>query len=298
MSIILTAIAPVGLIIFIGFLAGKTIALEAQTLAQLAIYILSPALIGGSLYRSTLSSQSTIGLMLGFLLTSLSLYGLVWGIAKIAQLSPQTHKSLMVSTLFPNAGNVGLPLVTFALGTAGLQRAVIYVIISSLLIYSLAPALLQENGFVSGMRLTLRLPLLWAIFAGILLRLLAIKLPFNFDKSIEMLGNAAIPLALILLGIQLSSIKISLGHYEIFAAAMRLIGAPLIAYLVGTSLQLRGLDLQVLVLQSATPTAVNTVVLATRFGGDVPSLTKTVVVSTVLSFITLPFALLITTHLG
>jgi len=44
MTVLLPAIVPVGLIILIGFIAGKTLTLESQTLSGLAIYILSPAL--------------------------------------------------------------------------------------------------------------------------------------------------------------------------------------------------------------------------------------------------------------
>ncbi|NES00827.1 MAG: AEC family transporter, partial [Symploca sp. SIO1B1] len=58
---------------------------------------------------------------------------------------------------------------------------------------------------------------------------------------------------------------------------------------------LEGLDLQVLVLQAAMPTAVNTIVLVT-FGGDAPRVARTVVVSTLMSFVTLPLVLWILVH--
>lgn len=72
---------------------------------------------------------------------------------------------------------------------------------------------------------------------------------------------------------------------------MRLLVAPLIAYLVGRTLSLEGLDLQVLVLQSAMPTAVNTFVLVTEFGGDAAWVARTVMISTLMSFVTLPLVL-------
>ena len=72
---------------------------------------------------------------------------------------------------------------------------------------------------------------------------------------------------------------------------MRLLISPLIAYAVGQGLRLPELDLQVLVLQSAMPTAVNSVVLVTEFGGDAPRVARTVVVSTLMGFLTLPLVL-------
>ncbi|MFP4300064.1 MAG: AEC family transporter, partial [Spirulinaceae cyanobacterium] len=66
MAVFLPAIAPVSLIILIGFLLGRFLTLDRQTLSKLAIYALSPALIGGNLYRSTLSVVSALKIILGF----------------------------------------------------------------------------------------------------------------------------------------------------------------------------------------------------------------------------------------
>ncbi|NEP50261.1 MAG: AEC family transporter, partial [Moorea sp. SIO3C2] len=71
--------------------------------------------------------------------------------------------------------------------------------------------------------------------------------------------------------------------------------APLIAHTVGQALGLEGLNLQVLVLQSAMPVAISTVVLVTEFGGDAPLVARTVVLSTLVSFLSLPLVLWATT---
>ena len=65
MTVLLLAIVSIGLIILIGFIAGKTLTLERQTLSQLAINILSPALITDSLYRAT----QLLGLLLMYRIT-------------------------------------------------------------------------------------------------------------------------------------------------------------------------------------------------------------------------------------
>ncbi|NQZ63881.1 AEC family transporter, partial [Crocosphaera sp.] len=56
-------------------------------------------------------------------------------------------------------------------------------------------------------------------------------------------------------------------------------------------IQLPPLDLQVFILQSAMPTAVNTIVLAAEFGGESTKVARTIVVTTLLSFLTLPLVL-------
>lgn len=290
-TVLLPAILPVSLIIFIGFIVGRTLPLEQQTLSQLSIYVLTPALIAGSLYRTTLSAESAVGLVGGYAIASLLLYLTVFLLGHLLKLTPAVRGSLIATTLFANTGNMGLPLIAFSLGDAGLERAIVYLIASAIVIAGLAPALLQSAGILTGVRLTLKLPLFWAMLAGVCLRLLAVELPFRLDDGIEMLGDAAIPVVLIVLGIQLARTPWQVGWYEIFAAALRLLFAPAIAYCVGRILGLKGLDLQVLVLQGAMPTAVSSLVYVAEFGGDAPRVARTIVVSTLLSFLTLPLML-------
>jgi hypothetical protein len=288
MTALLPAIITVGLIVAIGLFAGRKLSLDPQTLSQLGIYILAPALVADGLYRTTLSVQSCVGLLVGFAIISVLLYAIVWGLSQSFNLSPSLKKSLMATTLFPNSGNLGLPLIDFALGAAGLERAIVYTIGSSILMFGVAPALLQGNGIGFGIRLTLRLPLIWAMLGSLGLRWLGIELPLPIARGMEELGRAAIPIALLLLGMQLASTQFRLGKYELFATGIRLLLAPAIAYAVGLALHLKGLDIQVLILQSAMPAAVNTVVLVTEFGGDASRVARTIVVSTLLGFLTLP----------
>lgn len=291
MSHLVSAVLPIALIIAIGCFAGRFLRLESQTLSQLTLYILSPALIIDSLYRTTLSLKSTLALVFAYFIASFLLYVVVWSIGKIGNLSLNFQKSLMATTLFSNNGNLGLPFVAFSLGSAGLERAIIYMIASSILMFGFGPALLRGGGFDYGLRLSLKLPLLWSIAAGLALRTLPFKIPFQLDISIQQLGQAAIPLALIMLGIELADTRFRLGKKEALAAFIRLAIAPLIAYLVGRSVNLSTLDLQVLVIQSAMPTAVSTLVLVTEFGGDAAWVARTIVVSTIISFMTLPLIL-------
>jgi predicted permease len=291
MTALLPALLPVSLIILIGFIAGRTLSIAPHPLSQLSVYILAPALIADSLYRTTLSLQSMVGLLLGFSLICVLLYLTSGAMACLLRLSPDTQKSLTATTLFSNNGNLGLPLIAFALGTAGLERAIVYMIGSSILMFGIAPAILQGNSLEGSLRLTLKLPLIWAMLAGLSLHLLSIQLPLQLEEGLRQLGQAAIPVALLVLGIQLAGTHFAIGQYELLATAIRLFVSPAIAYGVGQALRLEGLDLQVLILQSAMPAAVNTVVLVTEFGGDVPKVARTIVTTTLMSCLTLPLVL-------
>ncbi len=145
-----------------------------------------------------------------------------------------------------------------------------------------------------GLRYTLRLPVLWATLMALGLQGLSATLPLALERGIELLAGAAVPIALLTLGIQLSRTPFAFGRAELFGASLRLLLSPLLAFGVGTLLQLRGLDLQVLVIQAAMPVAVNSLIWVTELGGDRLRVAKTVVLSTLLSFVTLPVVLWLT----
>ena len=296
MLTLLPAVLPVGLIILIGFIVGKTLDLERKTLSQLILYVLSPALVADSLYRTSVSLESSLGLLRGFCLTAISIFLLLKLIGKIAHYPQSIKTAFTAASLFPNNGNMGLPVATFALGAAGLERAIIYMIFSSILMFCLGPAILQGKGIIYGAKLILKLPLIWAILSGLSLKLATIyfpgfSFPFNLDLGIQKLGQAAIPIALILLGMQLAQTKFTVGKQELLAVLNRLLIAPLIALTVGKLINLGDLELQVLVLQSAMPTAVNSLILVSEFGGDRDFTARCIITSTLLSFISIPLVL-------
>ncbi len=291
MTVLLPAIIPVAFIIIIGVIAGKTLTLHKQTLSQLIVYVLAPALVADSLYTTTISAQNAAQLLLGVFIVAFILYLLVSIISHFLKFPAITRKSLIATTLHPNNGNMGLPLVDFALGSAGLERAIIYMIGSSILLFGVAPAILAGTSLKHSLKVTFKLPLMWAILAGLSLRFLQIKLPFNLGEALHLLGRAAIPIALIILGMELVTTTFKVTNFELISLNFRLVLAPLIALFVGKLINLNPLDLQVFILQSAMPTAVNTIVLATEFGGESLKVARTIVVTTLLSFLTLPLVL-------
>ena len=244
-----------------------------------------------SLYTTNISPQNAAQLLLGVFIVAFILYLLVSIISYILKFPAITRKSLIATSLHPNNGNMGLPLVDFALGSAGLERAIIYMIGSSILLFGVAPAILAGTSFKHSFKVVLKLPLIWAMLAGLSLRVLQIQLPFNLGEALHLLGRAAIPVALIILGMELVTTTFKVTNFELISLNFRLILAPLIALFVGKLIDLTPLDLQVFILQSAMPTAVNTIVLATEFGGEAVKVARTIVVTTLLSFLTLPLVL-------
>lgn len=293
MQALLNTVLPVALVVFSGYLMGKRIPMDLTTLSRLTLYLLVPALIFDAMYRAEYSREGLVGLALGFTLTYLLLFLAITGMARLLGLSPEAAKSLLVCSLFPNSGNMGLSLVYFALGEEGLRRAVVYFILSSVVMFGLGPAFIRGGGLKEGLLFTLRLPLFYALLLGLLLKTLGVSLPFRLDEGLRLMGQAAIPVLLLTLGMQMSQTRFQVGAFEGVASSLRLLVAPLLAYGVGFILGLPRLEHQVLVLQSATPVAVNAFLLTREFGGEALRVARSVVVATFLAFLTIPLFLLL-----
>lgn len=288
MGVLIEAIVPIALVATAGLLAGRFFELDLKTLARINIYVLLPALVLSGIYDTTLEIGSAAGIVAGFFINTALLYGLAIGLGRGLHFPAERRKSLIATTVFANVGNLGLPFVLFTLGEAGLERAIVYLVASALAIASVFPIVLKGEGVKSGVRFTLRLPVLWATLAGLGMQVFTWQLPVALSRGVELLSQAAIPTALLTLGIQLSQTRLAFGWYELFGASLRLIASPLMAYGVGSVLGLSGLNLQVLVIQAAMPVAVNSLIWVMELGGDSEQVAKTIVLSTLMAMVTLP----------
>lgn len=287
---------PITLVALVGVWVGRAFSLDIRTLTRLNIYALLPALVLTGVYGSSLAFATTIRIVAGFLLNCAALYAIATVCAYPLKLTKELRKSLVATTLLANSGNIGLPFILFSLGEAGLERAIVYLISSAIFIASVGPIFLKAEGIRAGLKVTFNLPVFWATLGGIALQIFAWEVPTAFDRALALLSDAAIPIALLILGVQLSRTSLRFGVYEVFAAILRLLVSPLVAYIIGTIVGLSGLDLAVLVMQSAMPVAVNTLVWVTEFGGDGDRVAKTIVLSTVMSFVSLPIVLWLVTR--
>lgn len=291
MSSLLEVVIPAAIVVIVGYLAGRGLELDLSTLSKITLYLFSPALIIDSLLQTELPAADGLRLAAAFALSTAALYALVVAISLVGRLAKPVRTSLLATTIFPNTGNLGLSLTLLALGEAGLERAIVAYLCSAVLVFGLGPALVSGEGLRRGVRTTLRLPLMWALLAGLALRTFDVTLPFGVDDGIGLLAQAAIPALLVMLGIQMSRTRFVPRPPDFWMAGLRLGVGPLAAYLAGRAVGLDRLALQVLVLQCATPTAVNALLVAAEFGGDSARAARAVVLTSILAFITLPLVM-------
>jgi len=290
LSVAINVLGPIFLIIGLAVLLDRTLAPDPRAFSRAVVYLFSPCLVFSGIARSDLKADE-LGLIVAVAALSSLLMALVgWGLARLCRFDRKLESAFMLSVVLINAGNYGLPLNEFAFGQAGLQRAIVFYVVTAVTASTLG-VYLASRGAASARRSLLNVlmvPLPYATVLGFVVNMRGISIPIPLDRAVTLLGQAAVPCMLLILGLQLSrtSVKNRLGPV-LLATATRLVIAPLIAFGVVHLLGLSGLARQVSIVQASMPTAVMGSVLATEFGSDAEFTTSVVLVSTLASVVTL-----------
>jgi predicted permease len=145
-----------------------------------------------------------------------------------------------------------------------------------------------RRGIGDALRGLLKVPALWGLVAAALVLGFGITLPVGVSRPIDLLGTAAIPCMLLVLGMQFERGAWPERPGLVAAAAgLALIGVPAIGVCLAWALGLQGVARQAVIVESAMPSAVITTILALEFDVAPRFVTSVVVVSTLLSPITI-----------
>ena len=133
-----------------------------------------------------------------------------------------------------------------------------------------------------------KFPAIYALGLGVLFLHFKWQLPSGLDRTVTLLSNAAIPSMLVLLGMQLVSIRLN-GRLVplILTSGLRLLVSPLLAFGLTRLFGMSGASYQAVMLESAMPVAVTTTILATEFDTEPTFVTAAVLITTLLSPLTL-----------
>lgn len=186
---------------------------------------------------------------------------------------------------FPNAGNAGLSLSLFAYGQPGLALGIIFFAVSSLGNFTLGQSILAGRGNLGAV---LRSPMIWAVLIGVAGNLLQLHPPLWIMRSLQVGGGIAIPLMLFTLGVSLATLKVNDLRRGLLLSALRLVAGIVAGFGLSELLGLDGAARGVFIIQCAMPVAVVNYIFAVRYNRDPQTMASLVVVSTLLSFATLP----------
>jgi predicted permease len=141
-------ILPILLLSGAGFALGKLLHIDARSLGRVVFYVFSPVLIFDLLIENRLKLNEAIG-VITLTLCIVGLMGLITLVlGRLFKLERAALTAILVTTMFANTGNYGLPLVSFAFGEQALSYAGIYFVTTTLLFYTLG-VLIASLGHMS-----------------------------------------------------------------------------------------------------------------------------------------------------
>lgn len=277
-------IAPIIICACIGFVwSKKRLPYNADFVSTLVMNIGAPCLIVSTLskvdipkdFAATLVLVAASGLALTALLSVLALRLARWPI-----------REFLPALLFPNTGNMGLPLCLFAFGDIGLGMGLILFIVISLCHFSLGVTLVSQGNVWSQL---IKAPVVYSALISLLLIATGWQLPLWLNNTVGLLGGMSIPLMLIALGVSLSSLAVSHVKQSVLGALFRLGIGIGVGLLLVWLFDLEGVMRGVVLIQCAMPSAVFNYLLAHRYQQNPEAVAGVVVCSTLISFLSLPF---------
>jgi predicted permease len=252
----------------LGYVLAKKFTLDLNTLSKLNFYVFIPVYMFYSLLWFKPNPQDMEwSVLFNILFVGLS-FLLMFIIAKAFRFNKSmVPMSLLTSVIF-NSANYGIPVVEQAFHDEGIPIQIITITVMNVLTYTMGVLITGGWGeWREGFKTILKLPILYALFGALLLRVLSIPLPDALMSSLKWTSDGMLSIALLTLGAQLSQGGLSMKHpKELWlTVAGRLILGPLLALLILKGFAITGLTAKVLFVSSAFPTAVITVMFGIEY---------------------------------
>jgi predicted permease len=202
--------------------------------------------------------------------------------------------------IFANCVMLGLPLTKVALGDAAVPSVALVVVFNALILWTLVTVSMEWalhgsfslRGFARTARGVLTNPIVASVLCGTLFSLMDWKLPELIDSPLAMLGEAASPMSLIVLGMGLGEYGIRDGiRISAAISAVKLIVQPLITWGLAHLLGLPKLETQAIVLLASMSTGVNVYLMSCQFKVLKGPTASALVLTTLLASVTTPLVL-------
>ncbi|MCE5313041.1 MAG: AEC family transporter [Nitrospiraceae bacterium] len=300
---------PLGLIILLGALfrrfriGGLDPDLLRHAIGAMVLNIFLPALCFKIIYSAKINIEAIYIPMTaaaGIVVSTLAAVAVYSLISSSLRITKAEKGALIISAAFGNVAYLGIPVLTGLYGFEAARYAIFYDLMAS------TPLLWTLGAFVAsvygGERITVKeslktivlLPPIWAIAAALLFKQSGLALPEFAVSALSMLSGLVVPLMTFSVGLALTMPGVRHAYAAIPAIIIKLAIVPLISFTAAYMLGLSGDALSSCVIEGAMPTMVLSLLLASRFRLDVAMAAFMIVVTTLLSFVTLPIVVHIT----
>lgn len=309
-SVILEQMLKLFLIICLGTLLAKIGILDVHTkqkLTKLMLYVTTPLMIIDAFHDRLLMVESqaegTQNLSVSYLfLMSFVFYILMTVLSFLfiwAMHVPKEQRRLyLFMTIFGNVGFMGFPVVSAVYGNEGLFYAAILNCMFNIIIYTFG-VVLMTAGDAGGKKILqsmkwkklLLSPAVLCSIVAVIIFSCHIKLPSIIADTLDTLGGLTSPLAMLVVGANLSGMKIKemLGNIKLdIYVLVRQFILPLIFWLVIRLICGHAVLAPVWLLLSAMPVANTTALFATEYGGDEKLASESIFLTTLLSLVSFP----------
>lgn len=294
--LLFNVLAPIFMQVGSGYVVQKRFAMDISSLGKVQFYILIPALVFGSIYRTPLDSSQLLHILICNFSVFIMLFIVGLIAARLLKLDSQRSHGLYNAVCLYNSGNYCIPLIQLIYNSTPFSYSVqiIVLLLQSALTSTFGVLNIdrQKRGWAGMLMSLFRLPATWAMLAAVICRLGGWVIWKPLEESLDSLASGLVPLALVTLGAQLASSKFPRPSIPVSVTALlRLLGGPALAFCMVHALGIHGVAGQVIVICAGAPCAVNTVLLSIEFKGDANFASQTVLLSTVLSAITMPLVI-------
>lgn len=289
MNLVLTVleiVAPVFLLAGLGF-AWVRFGFEfrIQFVTRLASSVAVPCLVFTALMQTEATPSALATIALAALVGYLAIGALALALLLLMKLDLRTY---LAPLIFGNTGNLGLPLALFAFGDEGLGLALAVFAVTAILGFTLGVWLVSGGGSPVAL---VREPLVLATVLGGVFLWQGWETPRFLTNTLELIGQMAIPLMLLTLGVAVARLTPGNLGRAIWLSLVRVAICIGVALAVGSAFGLAPVAMAILVLQLSMPMAVISYLLAEKYGADAQAVAGLVVVSTLISVLSLPLTL-------
>jgi predicted permease len=198
--------------------------------------------------------------------------------------------SMLITAMFANNGNYGLPLISFAFGQEALAHSSIYFVFSSLLTNTLGVfiASLGHLNLKQALLAMFKIPTMYAVLLAVIINQFHISIPVSLDRTVSLAAGAGVPLMILLLGLELRQVR-STNYFSALglSTGVRLLVGPLLGLGLASVLGISGTGRQAGVMEASMSAAVANTNLAAEYKLDSSLVASTILVSTLLSPLTL-----------
>ncbi|MFB3852809.1 MAG: AEC family transporter [Vicinamibacterales bacterium] len=295
LSIFANDVLPIFIVTAAGFLFARVLGGDVRTLSRVTFNVLSPCLVFTLLVTSEIGAGAFARMTAAAVIVVLATGITTRAIALPMGMDRQTLSALLLVVMFSNNGNYGLPVVLFAFGQEAMAQASVYFVANAVLTYTLGVFLASagRRSAPDALRGVLRVPAVYGVVAAALVMTTGARPPLAVERAVALLADAAVPLMIFVLGMQLDR-----GAWPkrpalvALAACLSLVVMPMVAVPVSHLLGLTEAARQAAVVQAGMPSAVLTTIIANEFDVAPDFVTACVLVSTLASTVSVTLLIL------